>query len=208
VKLIDIVGASDIDHEVVLAAAEVRSFVGNGLKPDDILVVCLDDRAARTYFTKLSEVLIEAQISCNNIINDPYSEPAFRIDGKVTLSTVYRAKGNEAAVVIVLGADAAVLETRTGRNKLFVAFTRTKGWLRIFGYQSKTFGRLAEEVDTALGKSPRIEFTMPDMTNLNTIQRGLEEKHARIIEAKRRVERMKNELKLSDEDIFSLIEDE
>ena len=49
---------------------------------------------------------------------------------------------------------------------------------------------------------------MPDMTNLNTIQRGLEEKNARIIEAKRRVERMKDELKLSDEDIASLIEGE
>ena len=150
VKLISIAGAPNINSEVALAAAEVRSFIGNGLKPDDILVVCLDDMAARTYFTILSRVLIETKISCNNIINDPYSEPAFRIDGKVTLSTVYRAKGNEAAVVIVLGADAAVLETRTGRNKLFVAFTRTKGWLRIFGHQSKTFGRLTEEVHTAL----------------------------------------------------------
>ncbi|MEY9831000.1 superfamily I DNA and RNA helicase [Sinorhizobium fredii] len=208
VRLVDIVGADSIDDEVALAAAQVRSFVGQGLKPDDILVVCLDDMSARSYFAKLSKTLIEAQISCNNIINDPYSEPAFRIEGKVTLSTVYRAKGNEAAVVIVLGADAAVLETRTGRNKLFVAFTRTKGWLRIFGHRNKTFSRLEEEVATALGKSPRIEFTMPDMTSLNTIQRGLEEKHARIIEAKRRVERMKDELKLSDEDIASLIEDQ
>ena len=55
---------------------------------------------------------------------------------------------------------------------------------------------------------PRIEFTMPDMNKLNTIQRGLEEKHARKIEAKRRIERMKSELNLSDEDLSSLIEDE
>lgn len=208
VKLVEIVGAADMDSEVSLAAAEVRSFIGQGLKADDILVVCLDDKAARAYFSKITKALIEAQIPCNNIINDPYSEPAFRIEGMVTLSTVYRAKGNEAAVVIVLGSDAAILETRTGRNKLFVAFTRTKGWLRIFGCQAKTFVSLSQEIEIALTMSPRITFTMPDMTSLNTIQRGLEEKHARIIEAKRRVERMKHDLKLSDDDMARLFEDE
>lgn len=208
VKLIDIVGAVNIDQEVVQAAAEIRSFIDMGIKPDEILVVSLDDRVARSYFTKIMRELSKADIACNNIINDPYSEPAFRIEGKVTLSTIYRAKGNEAALVIVLGADAAALETRTGRNKLFVAFTRTKGWLRIHGCESKTFRNLAEEVQIALENSPRIEFVMPDMTNLNTIQRGLEEKHARIIEAKRRMERMKNELNLSDGDLLNLFEED
>ena len=98
------------------------------------------------------------------------SEPPFRIDGKVTLSTVYRAKGNEAAVVIVVGADAAVLKTRTGRNKLFVAFTRTKGWLRVFGMSSKTFTQLSTEINTAVANSPQLRFEMPNMSQLNTIR--------------------------------------
>ena len=93
-------------------------------------------------------------------------------------------------------------------NKLFVALTRTKGWLRIFGVRSRTFAALEAEVAKARAKSPQIEFTMPDMTNLNTIQRGLEEKHARIIEAKRRMDRMKDELSLSDDDIASLFTEE
>ncbi|WP_156392985.1 hypothetical protein [Rhizobium sp. Root1220] len=46
------------------------------------------------------------------------------------------------------------------------------------------------------------------MSKLNTIQRGLEEKHARLVEAKRRMERLKNELNLSDEDMASLVEDD
>jgi len=208
VKLIDIKGAPDLPSEAELASREIRQFIGGGLQPHEILVVSLDDKAARNYFSALSKSLANFEIPCNNILIDPYSEPPFRIDGKVTLSTVYRAKGNEAAVVIVLGADAAVLETRTGRNKLFVAFTRTKGWLRIFGVNSRTFTALSSEVQQALSKSPRIEFTMPDMTHLNTIQRGLEEKHARIIEAKRRMERIKNELSLSDEDIASLVRED
>lgn len=208
VKLIDIRSAPDFASEVQLASSEVRQFIEGGLQPHEILVVSLDDKAARSYFAALSQALAGFGIPCNNIIHDPYSEPPFRIDGMVTLSTVYRAKGNEAALVIVLGADAAVLETRTGRNKLFVAFTRTKGWLRIFGVESRTFAALSSEMQLALGKSPRIEFTMPDMTKLNTIQRGLEEKHARIIEAKRRMERIKSELNLSDNDMASLLGEE
>lgn len=208
VGLIGIRAADDFNSEVELAVLEIRQFIDGGLHPHEILVVSLDDKTARGYFSALSKTLAACDIPCNNIINDPYSEPPFRLDGKVTLSTVYRAKGNEAAVVIVLGADAAVLETRTGRNKLFVALTRTKGWLRIFGVRGRTFAALEAEVAKARAKCPRIEFTMPDMTNLNTIQRGLEEKHARIIEARRRMDRMKDELSLSDDDIASLFTEE
>jgi superfamily I DNA and RNA helicase len=208
VPLIKGQGADTFDQEVDAAVAEVTAFLGGGLYPHQILIVCLDDRTARSYLTAISERLLQHEIPCNNIIVDPYSEPPFRIDGKVTLSTVYRAKGNEAAVVIVVGADAAVLRTRTGRNKLFVAFTRTKGWLRIFGMNNKTFGQLATEINTAVANSPQLRFTMPNMNQLNVIQRGLEEKHARLVEAKRRMERMKNELNLSDEDMVSLVEDE
>ncbi|GBQ91297.1 superfamily I DNA/RNA helicase [Gluconacetobacter johannae DSM 13595] len=208
VNLVEIIGADNLAAEVEHAVIEIRKFVNDGLKADEILVVCLDDRASKSYFSKLSGLLAQSDIACNNILNNPYSEPAFRIDGKVTLSTVYRAKGNEAAVVIVLGADAAVLETRLGRNKLFVAFTRTKGWLRIFGCNNKNFARLRGEVVMALSKSPRIEFVMPDMTNLNTIQRGLEEKHARLLEAKRRVDRIRSEFNLSQDDMANLLEEE
>ncbi|NYZ11804.1 ATP-binding domain-containing protein [Azospirillum sp. RWY-5-1] len=208
VRLIDIRGATDMSNEVELASREIRQFIEGGIQPHEILVISLDDKSARGYFSALSTSMLEFGVPCNNIINDPYSEPPFRIDGKITLSTVFRAKGNEAAVVIILGADAAVLQTRTGRNKIFVAFTRTKGWLRVFGVENRTFTALCSEVRIALSKSPRIEFNMPDMTNLSTIQRGLEDKHARIVEAKRRVERMKSELGLTDDEIADLLEED
>ena len=208
VPLIEYHVADDFNDEVEAAVAQVRAFIENGLNPHEILVVSLDDRAARTYFSAITNKLVQFGINCNNIIQDPYSEPPFRIDQKVTLSTVYRAKGNEAAVVIVVGADAASLRARTGRNKLFVAFTRTKGWLRISGIAGKTMTQLCSEIDTALSLSPEIKFVMPDLNHLNTIQRGLEEKHVRLLEAKRRMERVKNDLNLSDEDIASLMVDD
>lgn len=199
--------AESFDEEVHAAASEVKRFVEGGILPHQIMIISLDDRSARNYFSGISTKLNVWGIRSNNIIRDTYSEPPFRIDGMVTMSTVYRAKGNESAVVIIVGADAATLQTRTGRNKLFVAFTRTKAWLRIFGMNTKKFSILQLEVQEAIAKSPRIEFVMPDMNTLNTIQRGLEEKHVRIIEAKRRMEKMKNDLNLSDDDMDSLIED-
>src|SRR4051812_2948205 len=96
------------------------------------MVVCLDDRNARQYFLDLSVLLAAKKIKTNNIIA-PYTEPPFTIASYVTLSTVHRAKGNEAAVVFVVGADAADTRTRSGRNKIFTALTRTKGWLRVSG---------------------------------------------------------------------------
>ncbi|WP_062762994.1 DEAD/DEAH box helicase [Falsirhodobacter sp. alg1] len=199
--------ATDFDQEVEFAAAEVKFFINHGIAPHQIMIISLDDRVARSYFRHISDSLISEGIACNNIIKDTYSEPPFRIDGMVTMSTVYRAKGNEAAVVIVVGADAATLSTRNGRNKLFVALTRSKAWLRVMGVKSKVFAQIQQEFKLALDNSPRITFTMPDMTTLNTIQRGLEEKHARIIEAKRRMDKIKSELKLSDDDLNSLIEE-
>ncbi len=207
VPIFDLYSAANIDDEAEMAAQEVKKFIDGGILAHQIMIISLDDRSARRYFSDISEHLNQWDIPCNNIIRDKYSEPPFRIDGMVTMSTVYRAKGNEAAVVIVVGSDAATLQTRTGRNKLFVALTRTKAWLRIFGIETKVFQRLRAEIGTAISNAPRITFEMPDMNTLNTIQRGLEEKHARVIEAKRRLEEMKSDLNLSDDDIGSLIED-
>ena len=207
VPVVEMKSGANLDEEVELAALEVKAFIDGGLAAHQIMVISLDDRSARRYFTGIGNKLSSWGIRSNNIIKDAYSEPPFRIDGMVTMSTVYRAKGNEAAAVIIVGSDAVTLKTRIGRNKLFVAFTRTKAWLRIFGVESKVLDGLKIEVQTALEKTPQIEFTMPDMNTFNTIQRGLEERHERLIEAKRRMEKMKRELNLSDKDLDSLIED-
>jgi superfamily I DNA and RNA helicase len=121
---------------------------------------------------------------------------------------VSRAKGNEAAAVIVVGTDGAVLRTRQGRNRLFVALTRTKGWLRLLGCNSKQYQQLVDEIALVKQNTPKIVFNMPNMTELNTIQRDLEERHARMAEAKTKFEKLKDEYKLTDDDMQSLIEDD
>jgi superfamily I DNA and RNA helicase len=170
-------GAANFEAEVDWAVRNIRSFISGGLQPEEVLVIALDDRNARSYLRHIAEHLAGKGISSNNIIADPYNEPPFTITGKVTLSTVYRAKGNEAAAVIAVGIDGVETKLRDGRNKIFTAFTRSKAWLRVSGIAPAALPIL-DELRTAVANSPRITFTMPNLKEIETIQRGFSKKQA------------------------------
>ncbi|NEO28580.1 MAG: ATP-binding domain-containing protein, partial [Kamptonema sp. SIO4C4] len=55
--------------------------------------------------------------------------------GAVTISRIHRAKGQEAAMVYVVGLDQVATAERELRlrNQLLVAFTRATGWLQVSG---------------------------------------------------------------------------
>lgn len=183
--LISTFQAADLDTECAWVVSEVTRFIGAGIDPHDILVISLDDRNARSYFRHLTSSLAEAGFKSNNLIADPFNEPPFMIEEKITLSTVYRAKGNEAAVVFALGIDAIGRSTRDGRNKLFTAFTRTKAWLRVSGIKPIA-GRLLSEVDQAMHHAPSMSFIMPDPSEIETVQRGLSKRQAVVQAARKR----------------------
>jgi superfamily I DNA and RNA helicase len=64
-----------------------------------------------------------------------YNPDSFWMEGGVTVSRVPRAKGNEADMVYVVGFDnvAANEADVSLRNQLFVALTRTRGWVNLSG---------------------------------------------------------------------------
>lgn len=170
------------------------------LGPEEILIISLDDRHAKPYLAKIAEGLAFGGVASNNVIADPYNEPPFTITGKVTLSTVYRAKGNEAAVVFAVGVDAVETKSRDGRNKLFTAFTRSKAWLRVSGIGDNASGTL-KELKTAYDKSPSLEFVMPDLQAIETIQRGFSKKQAAARAAKEAFVKKLRAAGFSDEEI-------
>ena len=185
--------ANDFDEEIDWVVKDACSFLQGGLSPEDIIVIALDDRNARNYFKRLSASFSMAGIATNNIHADPYSEPPFSISDKITLSTVYRAKGNEAAVVYVVGVDAIWLRQRSERNKLFVAFTRTKAWLRVSGCKGSTIA-IGNEIDSAASDFPYLRFQMPDLSQMNLIQRDMSEKTLRAKKLRQEfIERLRDE---------------
>ncbi|MBX7534513.1 ATP-binding domain-containing protein [Qipengyuania sp. GH1] len=189
-----------IHDEVRWIAESIKDFLVGGLSAEEILVISLDDRNARAYFRLLSEALAFEGISSNNVIADPYNEPPFSIVDKVTLSTVYRAKGNEAAAVFVLGIDSVSLKSRGGRNKLFTAMTRSKVWLRMSGLSHAAM-LVVDELSKALDNSPKMQFVMPNLKRIETIQRGFSKKQEAAKAAREEYIRNLRAAGLSDEEI-------
>lgn len=200
VPLVDVSEHQNIDDEAAWVSEVAQQFISAGLNPEDILVISLDDRHAKGYFKRISAQLSMRNIASNNIIADPFNEPPFTISGKVTLSTVYRAKGNEAALVIAVGTDAVETRSRDGRNKLFTAFTRTKAWLRVSGIGGRA-AAINQELGTAMKASPTMHFIMPDLNKIETIQRGFSKKQQVAHDLKKKYLEKLKEAGFSDEEI-------
>ncbi|MDE0621438.1 MAG: ATP-binding domain-containing protein [Bryobacterales bacterium] len=176
--------------EVEWICTEIGAFVRGGLRPDDLMVICLDDRWARAYFERIAARLEEHDLDLrvNNVLANPYSGAVFIIEGAITLTTVYRAKGNEAAVVFAAGIDALLprRRSRLGRNRLFTALTRAKGWLRVSGIRpdADTFLR---EIEQAMQNVPELLFTYPDPEEVETLQRDLSDRFVELDKVIRRL---------------------
>lgn len=79
----------------------------------------------------------------------------------VTISTVQRAKGNEADIVYVLGAhEVAERESDMNlRNQLFVALTRARGWVTLSGVNNEKTQPFYDEVRKVLACNGTYQFT-------------------------------------------------
>lgn len=121
--------------ELDWVAENIKSAINvDKLRPEDIAVICLDERNVFNYFNGLEGRLAADSIGVYNVVDRDYVKGFYK-EGKVTLSSVFKAKGNEAAMVFVVGCDIfdSQKDLRTMRNKVFTAFTRAKIWLRVSG---------------------------------------------------------------------------
>ena len=116
------------------------------LTPRDIMIIDMDTLSYSTNYNKLITYLNavnEDRTSKGDSIFDirihtagAASPEDFFRDSSIVYSSVRRAKGNESFMVYIINAQKCVntLQRRTERNALFTAITRSKGWVRVFGY--------------------------------------------------------------------------
>ncbi|MFW5988004.1 MAG: DUF4145 domain-containing protein [bacterium] len=78
--------------------------------------------------------------------------------GGITVTNTFKAKGNEAYMVYVIGLDviAKAEDNFALRNQLFVALTRTKGWLKVSGVGDYP---MYKEFEDVLASGNKFEFT-------------------------------------------------
>ena len=189
-EIIRIEKHDDYSNEIFGVAKMINEDILEGLLPEDILVITVDDRNASKYLRDIQTVLAqEYKIKCNNIHSDKYSVKEFQIDGRVTLSTVHKAKGNEAYSVFIVGSESlfSVDPTIKERNILFTAMTRSKGWLYISGI-GDAIDILITEINSAKSKFPNLEFYYPSSKDLRIMERDIKEKAIRKSKSKKLIE--------------------
>ncbi|TBZ96334.1 hypothetical protein E0H56_04370 [Rhizobium leguminosarum bv. viciae] len=175
-EIIRVKVCAEVREEMAATAQSVVNDVQKeGLKPEDIVVLCADDRYAKRYFSALTVELAKHGIATNNLSGDSYSGDVFTRENAVTLTSVHRAKGNEGYSVYVMGIDALFNRpsVRT-RNLAFTAMTRAKAWLTITGLGDAA-ARFAEEIDKAKKNFPYMIFEYPGEERLKVMKRDLEE---------------------------------
>lgn len=175
--------AANAAEEIEKAVEQIQALLNDGLPAEEIMVVCLDDRYVKTYLDAMALRLGKLGVGVNHLLADKYTQPPFRIEGRVTLTTIYRAKGNEAYQVFIVGSDALRLKSRGDRNKIFTALTRSKAWVSISGV-GENAALLEKEIETAIGNFPYLKFVMPDLKEVEFIQRDLSNRAAKAKEAR------------------------
>ena len=173
-EIIGVAVLKTVEEEVQHVAARIKLDIEQqGIPAEDILVICADDRGAAAYLLRLRKALHALGIASNNLQDDSYSIRDFQREGAVTLSTVYKAKGNEGYSVYIMGIDALFFNpTARSRNKAFTAMTRAKGWLYVTGV-GEFAERCAREIQRAKQLYPNLEFTYPNPQQLAYMKRDL-----------------------------------
>lgn len=191
-----------VDGECQFVADSIIKDLQEGLLPEDIMVISLDDVNARDYFNKISSKLIAHDINTYDLLKQPSNNTVFMIEKHITLTTVYRAKGNEAGCVYIVGVDRIFRnkDSIQERNKLFTAITRANAWVTITGVGEGAL-KFEKEIQKIELNNYQLNFDMPDIHTLRTIQKNLAKRDAIYNEWIRQIEEKADELGI-DKDIL------
>lgn len=163
---------SEEDQTNRLVEGILENLSTDELLPDDIIVINPDPLKTKAAVGNARRILIEKRVNSNlaGVTNsaDSFSEP-----GTVTFTGIFRAKGNEAAMIYIINAQdcfSAFLprDLARVRNRLFTAITRSKAWVRILGIGPK-MAELKAEFERAKQSGFELAFRYPTDTERKEI---------------------------------------
>ncbi len=140
---------------------------------EEILIIVLGSFYDAAFLEKqvakfLMKQGINIYLPTNDAENTLHTAPERRLpnqfwyEGAITISTIHRAKGQEADVVYLVGLDRIAKQENDIylRNQLYVALTRTRGWVYLSGIGNYA---LYQELEQVIASGDRIEFTFTGM---------------------------------------------
>ena len=191
-----------------VAESIAKDIQSEDLLPDDICVICVDQRHIADYYSAITKELEEYSIKAFNMLNAPNANRKFSYEGFVTLATLNKAKGNESGMVYIVGADALFKypDNVLARNKLFTAITRAKGWVTICGTGKEIMNQCSNELTQLESHEYKLVFRQPSEDQTKTVMSGSLKQQKVLKDIKGSFEELKC-LGMSEEDIIKLIKE-
>ncbi len=157
-----------------IAKQIIKNIKHDELQYKDIIVIHSDPLRTKSAVGTLRNLLYKNRIN-SHLVGVDTSKDGFFEDESITFTSIYRAKGNEAAMIYVMDAQYCFRghELIKRRNILFTAITRSKAWVRICGF-GDTMQALIDEFNLVKDKGFKLDFTYPteeEMNKLNIIHR-------------------------------------
>lgn len=147
----------------------------------DIIVIHPNAYYSKSETSPLRALLVKKGIKAH-LAGVSTSRDDFFIDDSIAFTSIFRAKGNEAAMVYIMHTNYCWggMELIKRRNTLFTAITRSKGWVRACGMGSG-LDDLMEEFKQIKDNKFHLKFKYPtkeEMAQMNLIhrERSMEEK--------------------------------
>ena len=94
---------------------------------------------------------------------------AFKREGSIPFTTIFRAKGNEANIVFVVNAHKMSGMMAYSRNRLFTAMTRAKFKTYVYGVDGEAMEGFKAEYDLVKRKEYTLDFVYPTKSELETM---------------------------------------
>lgn len=168
-NLIQCESCQDELSQINFIVTKIKQLISSdGVAAEEIIVVNLKPGNNKQSMLAIQQKLNEADIKS---VIPGYVESAdiFKPKGFVTLTTPFRAKGNEANIVFVINAQQVSDDfTLRMRNAFFVAVTRSRGWCYISGF-GPGMDKLSKEIVAIKNDFPCFKFPCP---HPDAIKRG------------------------------------
>jgi superfamily I DNA and RNA helicase len=162
----------DAEQQYAWIAEQVNiNLTQDELQYTDILIVIPDALTSKVIASKIIAALDVFQIPAH-LAGVTSSVDSLYQNGSVAISSIYRAKGNEAAMVYIVNSEYAVQSFQgfKARNTLFTAMTRSRAWVRICG-SGVGMDAVIAELEKVRDADYQLRFQVPSTEQLEKIRK-------------------------------------
>lgn len=173
------------EQDTWVANEIIKNIREDELRADDIIVINPDPITTKGAVSTIRKLLYDQKIQSHVAGVDTSLDVFFDLDNNsVAFTGIYRAKGNEAAMVYVINAQDCFQSDNINmlnagnakiRNRLFTAMTRSKAWVRVVGVGCQMI-ELKDEYEMVKSRDFALDFVYPteeQRKSLNIVNRDV-----------------------------------